>query len=152
MMPMARGASNNLAQPAGGGAVEQGSLSPLGETHEAAQSRRARHPAYRQARDAIAPFEELARVVILRRQALGLTQQALADRMGTSYSAVSRLESGQHRTSLATLQRLAGALDLELTLDFQATSEDPDAIPGRAEPAGERTGQPLAFAARVRLS
>ena len=152
MMPMARGASNNLAQPAEGGAVEQGSLSPLGETHEAAQSRRARNPVYREAHDAIAPFEELARVVILRRQALGLTQQALADRMGTSYSAVSRLESGQHRASLATLERLAGALDLELTLDFQATSGDPDETPGRAESAGERTGPPLTFAARVRLS
>jgi ribosome-binding protein aMBF1 (putative translation factor) len=152
MMPMARGASNNLAQPAEGGAVEQGSLSPLGETHGAAQSRRARNPAYRRAHDAIAPFEELARVVILRRRALGLTQQVLADRMGTSYSAVSRLESGQHRTSLATLQRLAGALEFELTLDFQALSDDPDETPGRAESAGERTGPPLTFAARVRLS
>ena len=147
-----RGQDTKQAEPAERVSSTRGSVSPLGETHEEARARRARSAAYRQAQQAVAPFEDLARVVILRRRSLGLTQQALADRMGTSYSAVSRLESGQHRTSLATLQRLAGALEFELTLDFQALSDDPDETPGRAESAGERTGPPLTFAARVRLS
>jgi transcriptional regulator with XRE-family HTH domain len=45
----------------------------------------------------------------MRRANLGLTQEQLADRMGTSHSAISRIESGQHRTSVATLERLAEA-------------------------------------------
>lgn len=52
-------------------------------------------------------LEEIARVVIMRRAQLGLTQQELAERMGTTKSVVSRIESGQHRTSTETLRRLA---------------------------------------------
>jgi transcriptional regulator with XRE-family HTH domain len=44
--------------------------------------------------------------MILRRGELGLTQKDLAERIGTSHSAISRLESGQHRASIATLERV----------------------------------------------
>jgi transcriptional regulator with XRE-family HTH domain len=44
--------------------------------------------------------------VIMRRAQLGLTQQELADRMGTTKSVISRIESGQHRTSTDSLPRL----------------------------------------------
>jgi transcriptional regulator with XRE-family HTH domain len=147
-----RGQDTKQAEPAERVSSTRGSVSPLGETHEEARARRARSAAYRQAQQAVAPFEDLARVVILRRRSLGLTQQALADRMETSYSAVSRLESGRHRTSLATLQRLAEALDLELTLDFRAVADDRGETPGRAQPAARRRPRQPAFAARVKLS
>jgi transcriptional regulator with XRE-family HTH domain len=55
----------------------------------------------------------------MRRGELGLTQQVLAERMGTSHSAISRIESGQHRTSVATLERLAAALEVRLVLGFE---------------------------------
>jgi transcriptional regulator with XRE-family HTH domain len=38
-----------------------------------------------------------------------LTQQELAERMETSHSAISRIESGRHKTSAPTFQRLADA-------------------------------------------
>ncbi len=45
----------------------------------------------------------------------GLTQDAVAQRMGTTKSAVSRLEgSGKHAPSIATLRRYAHAVGCEL--------------------------------------
>lgn len=51
----------------------------------------------------------------------GLSQQELADLVGTSYSQISRIESGRHRTNLETLQRIASALDRTLVLGFEST-------------------------------
>ncbi|MBK8525034.1 MAG: helix-turn-helix transcriptional regulator [Betaproteobacteria bacterium] len=45
----------------------------------------------------------------------GLTQDAVAERMGTTKSAISRLESsGKHAPSLATLKRYAEAVGCDL--------------------------------------
>ena len=45
----------------------------------------------------------------------GLTQDAVAERMGTTKSAISRLEAaGRHAPSLATLKRYAVAVGCEL--------------------------------------
>ena len=45
----------------------------------------------------------------------GLTQDAVAERMGTTKSAVSRLEgAGKHTSSLGTLRRYARAVGCEL--------------------------------------
>ncbi|HUA12392.1 MAG TPA: helix-turn-helix transcriptional regulator [Solirubrobacteraceae bacterium] len=63
-----------------------------------------------------------------RRQALGLTQQELADRVGTSHSVISRIESGQHPTSVTTLRRLADAFQTHLVVGF---SDEPDAVADR---------------------
>ena len=52
-----------------------------------------------------------------------LTQQQLAERIGTSYSAISRIESGRTATSLQTLIRIAHALDLKLVLGFEEAFE-----------------------------
>src|SRR6266511_3943459 len=85
--------------------------SPIGTPAAEAGRRRAqRSSAYRQTQAQLAPYEQLARIVIRRRMDLGLTQEQLAKRMGTSHSAISRIESGQHGTSVQTLQRLAAGL------------------------------------------
>ena len=55
------------------------------------------------------------------REAAGLSQRELASRMGTSQAAVARLEAGGVGATLTTLQRVAGALDLELTVDLRPT-------------------------------
>jgi len=67
----------------------------------------------------LTPYEGIARFVIRRRAELRFTQQQLAARMGTSHSAISRIESGQHRTSVATLERLALALDARFVVGFE---------------------------------
>jgi len=95
--------------------------SPIGTDASQARRRRGRRSGeYRAEQERLAPFEEIARLVIKHRAALGLTQAELAARMGTSHSAISRIESGQHRTSLATLQRLAEALDVRFVAGFES--------------------------------
>ncbi|HKI67528.1 MAG TPA: helix-turn-helix transcriptional regulator [Solirubrobacterales bacterium] len=63
-------------------------------------------PEFRTEYERLAPYEELARSVIMRRAALGLTQGQLAARMGTTVSAISRIESGQHATGVQLLEKL----------------------------------------------
>lgn len=82
---------------------------------------------YRDAHERLRPFEEIARVVIMRRARLELSQHELAKRMGTTASVISRIESGQHRTSTETLRRLAEALDGHAFVGFDfGTTEHPD--------------------------
>jgi transcriptional regulator with XRE-family HTH domain len=64
-------------------------------------------------------------MVIARRMNAGWTQQELAERMGTSHSVISRIESGQHATSVQTLARLADAFDTHLVVGFD---DNPDEV------------------------
>ncbi|MCC7077182.1 MAG: helix-turn-helix transcriptional regulator [Acidimicrobiia bacterium] len=77
---------------------------------------------YRDTQDRLRPFEEIARMVIMRRAQLGLTQQELAERMSTTKSVISRIESGQHRSGTDTLRRLAEALDGHAVIGFEFDS------------------------------
>jgi ribosome-binding protein aMBF1 (putative translation factor) len=83
---------------------------------------RARSAEYRETQDRLRPFEEIARMVIMRRAQLGLTQQELAERMSTTKSVISRIESGQHRSGTDTLRRLAEALDGHAVIGFSFDS------------------------------
>ena len=58
------------------------------------------------------------------RTAAGLTQAKVAERMGTTQSAIARLESGHGRNSpsLSTLRKYARALGLKL--EFRISSEE----------------------------
>jgi transcriptional regulator with XRE-family HTH domain len=58
--------------------------------------------------------------VIKHRVAQGISQKELADRVGTSHSAICRLESGRHKASVETLQRVAEALGLRFVLGFES--------------------------------
>src|SRR5258708_39770203 len=104
---------------------------PIGSTSQRARPRRAAaSPAYQTEQQRLAQFEELARLVIKHRAALGVSQQELARRVGTSHSAISRLESGRHKTSVDTLQRVAEALGVRFVLGFEsgprkATTREP---------------------------
>ncbi len=96
------------------------SISPIGSAaSEGARCRGRRSAAYREAQERLAPYEQLARIVVRRRMELGLTQEELAARMGTSHSAISRIESGQHSTSVQSLQRLAAALEMRFVMGFE---------------------------------
>ena len=57
--------------------------------------------------------------LIDRRTKQGLTQSALARKIGTKQSAISRLESGSYNPSLAFLKKVANALDSELTVSIR---------------------------------
>jgi|SRR5215213_11220277 len=84
-------------------------------------------PEFRAEYERLAPYEELARIVIMRRAALGLTQAQLAALMGTTASAVSRIESGQHATNAQTLKKLGNAFGGRAVLGFEfGSTEKPE--------------------------
>ena len=96
---------------------------PIGTSVEAHNEQRsACSHKFRETQERLRPFEEIARVVIMRRAELGLTQQELAERMGTTKSVISRIESGQHRSGTDTLRRLAQALDGHAVIGFEFDS------------------------------
>lgn len=62
---------------------------------------------------AVDPIELIARLTAIR-QARDLSQTEVAARMGTSQSAVARLESGRADVRLSTLARYAAAVEASL--------------------------------------
>jgi DNA-binding XRE family transcriptional regulator len=75
-------------------------------------------PEYRKVRARFARAEAVARLLIQFRMKHNLTQEQLAQLMGTSAPAISRLESGTHVPSLTTLSRLAEAAGERLVIGF----------------------------------
>ena len=101
----------------------QAPASPIGSTH-GTPTRRSRNPEYQKELRRLAPYERVARMVIARRMLAGWTQQELAERVGTSHSVISRIESGQHATTVRTLARLADAFNTHLVVGFDDNPED----------------------------
>jgi ribosome-binding protein aMBF1 (putative translation factor) len=64
-------------------------------------------------------FAQIAEQVVARRQELGLSQQELAVLVGTTQSAIARLESGGRPPRIDTLLRIATALDCELNVELR---------------------------------
>jgi ribosome-binding protein aMBF1 (putative translation factor) len=64
-------------------------------------------------------FAGIAEQVVARRQDLGLSQQELAELVGTTQSAIARLESGGRPPRIDTLLRIANALDCELNVELR---------------------------------
>ncbi len=101
--------------------VTQAPISPIGSSAEqAAATRAARSALYRRQQAERSGFREIAWLLIRYRMDKGLTQQQLAERVGTSHSQISRIESGRHRTSLESLERIARALDLRVVIGFES--------------------------------
>ena len=74
---------------------------------------------FREAYDALEAEYALAHEMLSARTRAGLTQEAVADRMGTTKSAVSRLESaGKHAPSMASLKKYADAVGCTLKIEF----------------------------------
>jgi len=76
-------------------------------------------PKYRKAYEALEEEFVLASAVIDVRNRAGLTQEALARKMGTTQPVVARLESGRTRPSMRTLERLAEATGSRLLISFE---------------------------------
>ena len=78
--------------------------------------REAREPAFRAARDALRPQFEFRRALISARLRAGLTQLQLAERLGTTQSAIARMENGTSTPTVETLRRLAEALGIRFEI------------------------------------
>jgi ribosome-binding protein aMBF1 (putative translation factor) len=59
---------------------------------------------------------ELGRCLVAYRQQHGLTQEGLATKLGLAQPNVARLEAGQHTPTIATLERIARRLGIEVTV------------------------------------
>lgn len=64
-------------------------------------------------------FAAIADQVADRRAERGLSQRELAERTGTTQSAIARLEAGGRPPRIDTLLRIAGALECELVVQLR---------------------------------
>jgi transcriptional regulator with XRE-family HTH domain len=69
-------------------------------------------------------FAAIAQDVADRRQELGLSQRELAELVGTTQSAIARLERGGRPPRIDTLLRIADALDCDLTVELHPRTRD----------------------------
>ena len=89
--------------------------SPVINDHKAFIEKASKRRGFKKAYDALELEYAVASQMLKARSRAGLTQDIVAERMGTTKSAVSRLESaGKHAPSLATLKRYANAVGYEL--------------------------------------
>ena len=91
--------------------------------------------------DGLRAGAELARTLYQLRIEAGLTQQALAERVGTTASVISRLEDDDYKGhSLAMLRRIARALGRRIEIRFPALKTTPRAAAEARKKAGESRG------------
>jgi len=89
--------------------------SPVKHDQKAFLAKARARPGFNEAYEALELEYELANQLLKARARAGLTQDDVAERMGTTKSAISRLEgSGKHAPSLTTLQRYARAVGCSL--------------------------------------
>ena len=74
----------------------------------------------KKAYDALAPEFAIAEAIIEQRLKNGITQAELARKVGTKQSAISRFESGTYNPSIAFLQKIAKALNLNLVISLSS--------------------------------
>ncbi len=101
-------------------------VSPMGDDvadHRALKARQ--NPTYRAAMEKFRIAGEVARRLIAYRIEHDLTQQALAERLGTAHSVISRLERGDHPANLETLIRVGSVLGFTVDL----VDREPELIP-----------------------
>lgn len=88
---------------------------PIKHDHQAFLAKASKRKGFTQAYAALELEYQVVNQLLKARTKAGLTQDAVAERMGTTKSAVSRLESaGKHAPSLNTLKRYAEAVGCEL--------------------------------------
>jgi len=112
---------------------------PVSHDHEAFLKNAQKREGFRKAYEDLEEEYTLIREMLAARSKSGLTQEAVAELMGTTKSAVSRLESaGKHAPSLTTLKKYAQAVGCNLEIKL---------VP-RVCPTRRSTGSPQKRASR----
>ena len=88
--------------------------------HEEVRDRLLADPETRFHFDQLQIGRQLGTALATARKSAGLTQLQVAKRAGTSQPYVASLEAGRRTPSLSTLNRIAGAVGLRLTVGLQA--------------------------------
>ena len=90
---------------------------PIRHNHESFLKKARKRRGFQAAYKALAVEYAVAKEMLLARSRAGLTQEKVATRMGTTKSAVSRLESaGKHAPSLASLKKYAEAVGCKIEI------------------------------------
>ena len=87
-------------------------------TLQAALADKMKNPEFRAEYEALEPEFVIMQAMIDARKSAGLTQKQLSERAGIAQGDISKLESGSANPSLRTLQRLAGAMNMRLRVEF----------------------------------
>ncbi len=108
-------------------------MSDTTERHEDVKAEILRNPKVRAAYDALQPAHQITRLRLLR----GLTQEEVAQMVGTKQPSIARLESGHGQASIAFMRRVVEALGGVLTINIEAPVRDPHAQDQAAHEAQE---------------
>ncbi|NTV67222.1 MAG: helix-turn-helix transcriptional regulator [Chlorobaculum sp.] len=82
---------------------------------------------FRKEYDALEPKYALIRELLEARKNSGMTQEAVANKIGTTKSAISRLEGGsQHAPSISTLRKYAEAVGCYLVIRLEPKRKSAD--------------------------
>ena len=90
---------------------------PVPHDHKAFLKKARKRKGFQEAYEELGGEYALVRELLDARSRAGLTQEAVAERMGTTKSAVSRLEAaGKHSPSVTTLKKYAQAVGCEVEI------------------------------------
>jgi len=92
-----------------------------------------RDPDFRREWERTAVARAVAVKVIAYRAEHGLSQRALAQKLGMTQPQVARLEAGEHNPTIDTLARLAQTLDVEFAIDIHPRRRVPKLLSGRVQ-------------------
>lgn len=107
------------------------SYQPVRHNHQQFLAKARAREGFNEAHDALTLEYQLVDQLLRARTRAGLTQEAVAERMGTTKSAISRLESaGKHAPSLATLKRYAQAVGCEVHIELVPQAEKVETVVG----------------------
>jgi DNA-binding XRE family transcriptional regulator len=92
---------------------------PVRHDHKEFLEKASKRRGFSEAYEALGIEYALAHEMLASRTRADLTQEAVADRMGTTKSAISRLESaGKHTPSVASLKKYAATVGCTLKIEF----------------------------------
>jgi len=96
---------------------------PVRHDHKEFLGKASKRRGFDEAYEALEVEYALAHEMLAARARAGLTQEAVAGRMGTTKSAISRLESaGRHAPSMASLRKYAAAVGCTLKIELVPAS------------------------------
>jgi DNA-binding XRE family transcriptional regulator len=87
-------------------------------TLQSALAEKMKNPEFRAEYEALEPEFVIMQAMIDARKSAGLTQKQLSERTGIAQGDISKMENGNANPSLRTLQRLAGAMNARLRIEF----------------------------------
>lgn len=94
-------------------------FNPVTHDHNAFIEKAKKREGFKDAYDDLEEEYALVREMLAARSRVGLSQEAVAELMGTTKSAISRLEAaGKHAPSVTTLKKYAHAVGCHLEIKF----------------------------------